>query len=695
MGRMHPVATSGTNPDKCTLLVRSEHREPGHLLAEWRAVTPRAVRLAALLAVCAGGLVPLHQASADCGLAPRPDNAHKHVRSGDLDGPVRLYGDSITYQVQQRLIDRNPSLGIDAFWGRWTRETVDVAIEDAERETPRTVVLAIGTNDTRDPSDMAYDVKRAREALPASTRLLWVNTYVETNDGWKDVDAAIASTPGVEVVDWALENLKARGTGDRSPLLSDGVHLSCPGGDVWVDLVQRSVDNASAPHHSAAAGPAVALGDFRYDDWALRADVPPDQRPYARTTPLPPQGTGLVDGGGVRKVEVDRRAYDHPAAQARYGLELLESYRLTHKPRYLALAQAQADRLVAQHVVESGAWFYPLPYDHRGPGDVVHRAPWYSALAQGQALSLLTRLGAETSDPRYLLAADLTFASFAVPPADGRPWVSRVSEDQLWLEQYPAGTSGARTLSGHAYAAFGLWDYWAATGLPKAKTLLQGALTTAVDAARRVRVPGGTSRDGTVYPGGSATGHQVRIQQLLQLQALTGLPQLARLADTLYADAPGPDTAGRLRLLPGAHAGHRFGPDGQVVARRTIRLGTATTVASPHRVRVPGRAGAWLEVGAGPLQGYLVREDPASRYRLGTAAQLVYPLDRTATFRVDTSRLYRVSSSGRLSAYEVDRRVGERVLVDRRAVQNGVLRLRIASGVHRGWWVAAGAVRVT
>ncbi|MDP9183710.1 MAG: hypothetical protein M3P04_13155, partial [Actinomycetota bacterium] len=378
---------------------------------------PRTARTLALAAVCAGLAVPLQSASADCGLAPRPAANEKHVLTGDLTGDVRLYGDSITFQVWKRLVERDPDLGMDAFWGRWTHATVDAVLADAARSTPKMVVLAIGTNDTRDPSDMAVEVRRAREALPASTRLLWVNTYVETNNGWANVDAAIASTPGVEVVDWAWENLRAKGAADSSPLLADGVHLSCSGADVWVDLIQRATDRAAAPHHTGAIGPAVALTDFRYDEFPVRTGLSPVDLPYSDTRALPRTGAGVVDKHGVRMVEVGGRRYDHPAAQARYGLALLESYRLTGDPHYLALAQAQADRLVSRRVIEAGAWFYPYGYDHRGPGGVVRKAPWYSGLGQGQALSLLTRLATVTGSPVYRAAADLTFASLLVPPS--------------------------------------------------------------------------------------------------------------------------------------------------------------------------------------------------------------------------------------------------------------------------------------
>ncbi|HUR14200.1 MAG TPA: D-glucuronyl C5-epimerase family protein [Mycobacteriales bacterium] len=653
---------------------------------------PRTARALALLAVGLGLAVPAVTASASCGLAERPAPNDKHLRTGDLTGSVRVYGDSITFQAWRRLAERMPSLGVDAFWGTTTRPTVDRVLADAERKAPSVVVLAVGTNDARDPSQMKAEVRRAREELPASTRLLWMNAYTETSTGWRDVDVAIASQPGVEVVEWAAENVRARGTGARSPLLSDGVHLSCQGGGVWVDLVQRALDRPTSPHHTSGVGPSVALGDFRQDDAPVLTGLPPERLPFARTAPLAPGG--LVDREGVRLVEVDGHAYDHPTAQAEYGIALLESLRLTGDGRYLALARAQADRLVARHVVEAGAWFYPHPFDASGPGGQVREAPWFSARAQGLALSLLTRIAAVTGDPRYVAAADLTFASLLVPPAAGKPWVSRVSEHQLWFEEAPRGVSGSRTLVGHVDAALGVYDYYAATGLPPARSLLAGALATTTDAVRRIRVPGGASRDGTVHRTTSVSGHAVRIRQLLALQSITGLPRFARLADALYGDTAPPDRPGRMVLQPGTHTGFRFAADGSVLSHRSVQVGRPVVVSSPVRVRVPGRSGTWLEVGAGPLRGLLVREQAGARYRLGATGALTYLAPRRATFEVATTQVVQVAASGRRTVEQVAYRAGQRVAVDGRAVLNGVPMLRLASGPDEGWWLPVAAVRL-
>ena len=58
-------------------------------------------------------------------------------------------------------------------------------------------------------------------------------------------------------------------------------------------------------------------------------------------------------------------------------------------------------------------------------------------------------------------AADLTFNTFLVRPAAGRPWGTYVVDGLLWLEEYPNPTElrGDRTYNGHTFSAYGLWDF--------------------------------------------------------------------------------------------------------------------------------------------------------------------------------------------------------------------------------------------
>lgn len=217
----------------------------------------RAIVALALLA--STWLLPSAPADAGCGLAAKKGRVAAYRSTTMTTAPVVLYGDSITYQVVDRLRIRHDDLAIDAWWGRSTRMGVDALARDRyfAKRAPRVVVMALGTNDWQQPEAMASLVRYTRSVLPRSTRLLWLTTYADTRPGWEQVNREIALVPGVEVVDWAARNLRARGTAERSPLLYDGVHLSCAGADAWIRLVEASLRNrvigALAPLSDEAA----------------------------------------------------------------------------------------------------------------------------------------------------------------------------------------------------------------------------------------------------------------------------------------------------------------------------------------------------------------------------------------------------------------------------------------------------------
>lgn len=201
-------------------------------------------RLVALLAVLGLALVSIAStpASAGCGLGST-DPAVRSFRSPDLRSAAALvYGDSITFSVAERLTGLRPEVAVDAWPGRRTLDAAETLLRDLEgRPAPRVVVMAMGTNDTGGPAQVGALVRQVRAALPASTRLLWLTTYAEPWAGWEEVNAQLVGVPGVELVDWAAVNRAARGTADRSPLLTDGVHLACSGADAWLGLVDRAL----------------------------------------------------------------------------------------------------------------------------------------------------------------------------------------------------------------------------------------------------------------------------------------------------------------------------------------------------------------------------------------------------------------------------------------------------------------------
>jgi hypothetical protein len=169
------------------------------------------------------------------------------------------------------------------------------------------------------------------------------------------------------------------------------------------------------------------------------------------------------------------------------------------------------------------------------------RAPWYSALAQGTALTLFVRLFAVTGEQRWLMDADSTVATFVKRRSRTRPWIVFTSRwhkrPYLWLEEAPKNPP-LQVLNGHLHALFGVWKYALATGNAAAMHVFDGAATTIRHEVQRFRVPGGISFYTLRVRVQYSSYHCIHVWQLELLARMTGDPGLPA------RDAASPPTAG-------------------------------------------------------------------------------------------------------------------------------------------------------
>jgi hypothetical protein len=433
---------------------------------------------------------------------------------------------------------------------------------------------------------------------------------------------------------------------------------------------------------------------FKYDNFDIR-ELPVGISPYHMSIPDPLVDTGTHDSTGVRMVLLGTTLYNHPVAQAQYGIRLLESYRITGDTTYLDRAKLQAQRLVDRRVLRDGAWFYPYPFRY-----ALHRLydiydpPWYSMMAQGQALSLFVRMFKVTGEAAWKTAADATFASFLLPAVAGKPWGVYVVDGHLWLEEYPNPKviKGDRTFNGHTFSAYGLYDYYLLTGDANAKLLLQGAITTYRDSADLIRIRHWRSRYCVTHGLDAGNYHSTHINQWIQWFAITGDTWLAKVGDLWDTDYPLQGVKGSVHFGPGTHYGYKFNNVGTILARKTITLSRASSAPSVDRGKVMNHTGIWYSISAGSLAGYQVGEYRGVRYQVGTYALLGYKLFRNGTITQDTPVAYSIDSAGRMSGVRTVYHIGDPVTVDARAVLNGVEHIRLAEGDYAGKWLAFGAV---
>ena len=200
-------------------------------------------------------------------------------------------------------------------------------------------------------------------------------------------------------------------------------------------------------HETPTANPRASvheLGEY-YMQFAEKAD-------YA----------GPFDGDGIPQLDYHGRIglQHNPIAIAQYGLGNYNLWKQNNDPHRREKFFRIADWLCSHLQQNSGGlfvWQHHFDWEYR---DTL-RAPWFSALAQGQGISLLVRAGKESGDASYLEAAKRALASFQRSTEHGGVAFTDDAGD-LWFEEYIVSPP-THILNGFIWALWGVYDYFLAT----------------------------------------------------------------------------------------------------------------------------------------------------------------------------------------------------------------------------------------
>ncbi len=470
---------------------------------------------------------------------------------------------------------------------------------------------------------------------------------------------------------------------------------------------------------------AMTQPSFNRAGYQLATDLPDEMRPW-RDRPVafedasPTTGTYHLDADGVYLYyAADGNAYDHPVGQAQFALGCLASYRTETDPTRQALllerAQAQADRLINQHTEARGGWWfpYPFPFTHTVHTGVTYTAPWYSGMAQGEALSLFVQLAevdAITDEERatYLSAAQATFASLQVAD-DDYPWAVNVDADgYVWIQEYPANPEGTGlsdyTFNGMIFAMFGVWDYYQATGSTDAAALYDGCATTIAANWPLLRNTRWFSYYCKAHRIPAPTYHQHHVELLHQLHWQTGSFDFAYFTDRLTDDVPDKGVSGTIQFAAGTLTLYRFdtAADGSWLSAKAdaqleskqVTFTRSTRAPASMRRRIQGR-GIYYLISAGAYAGWWVGEVWPNAFLLGAYLMTVYRPARAVTFPGTPVDVYRVAADGTVQDVEtVVSADPSTALTDRRAIVNGRPCFQLTAGALAGYWVPAVSVTV-
>ncbi|MGI5480449.1 D-glucuronyl C5-epimerase family protein [Streptomyces lavendofoliae] len=425
--------------------------------------------------------------------------------------------------------------------------------------------------------------------------------------------------------------------------------------------------------------------------------------------------------------------YDHPVGQIQFGLGCIASYRTetdpTRKALFLKRAKDQANRLITKRVETRGAWYFPYPWDytHAEHSGVAYKAPWYSGMAQGEAISLFAQLAmldgvTEQERTLYTTAANGAFASL-LRADNAYPWV--VNKDRsgyLWIQEYPFKTPGTGdyTYNGMIFAMFGLWDYYQLTGNELAAQLYDGACTTMGRYFPLLRNERKFSYYCQTHRIPAPTYHHHHITLWMQLHWQTNSSVFAHQMDTLIDDVPpsGVKAGSVIAIGKGTYTLYRVdtkvvtlangtkddtgeyyendktgaGFD-KILSTKKVTFTKATQAPVDKRRRIIG-AGVWYRISAGAYKNMWIGEAWPNVFLRGEHQPFTYRAQRTLTIpagRDVTAYSFGTNNAtGTTTSLKSD--TEQQYQFDRRAVVNGRAMCRISAGDLTGQWVPANQV---
>jgi len=241
---------------------------------------------------------------------------------------------------------------------------------------------------------------------------------------------------------------------------------------------------------------------------------------------------GPFDASGIPQLDYRGRVglQYNPIAIAQHGLGNYNVWRRTldssRQSKFFLIADWLCSHL-EENAYGLAVWNHHFEWEYRN----MLRAPWHSALAQGQGISVLVRAEKESGNPRYLEAARRAFLSFQQPIDKGGVAFTDASGD-LWFEEYIVSPP-THILNGFIWALWGVYDYWLATRDAAAHELFSRGVRTLLRNLDRYDIGFWSlyEQSGTRLPMvASSFYHQLHIVQLRVMHRLTGEDAFHRIA---------------------------------------------------------------------------------------------------------------------------------------------------------------------
>jgi hypothetical protein len=209
-----------------------------------------------------------------------------------------------------------------------------------------------------------------------------------------------------------------------------------------------------------------------------------------------------------------------------FGLGCFERHLAGEGEAWLEGARSAGEHLLAEQDPD-GAWMQMYRYPHSLPLP----PPWPSAMAQGEAASLLVRLHAATGEERYAAAALAALQPMRVPTRAGGTQATLGGGP--WPEEYPT-LPGSYVLNGGLFAMWGVRDVAVGLGDATAAAEFEAYATTLSRELHRWDLGGWSRYDLFPHPianPASSFYHQLHVTQLRAAAILRPDPELDRVRE--------------------------------------------------------------------------------------------------------------------------------------------------------------------
>lgn len=197
---------------------------------------------------------------------------------------------------------------------------------------------------------------------------------------------------------------------------------------------------------------------------------------YIDCTNIAKNWIGPFDEDGIPLTDYKEFGIQYqPVGIAQYALGTwglyLENNDLQYKEKFLHTADWFCDNLLVED--DFGVWEYKFDFPRYNL-----KAPWSSAMSQGEGISVLVRAYQLTENKKYIEIAKLAINSFKVPIEMGGVFY-KDKEGLVWYEEYPSlENEPPHVLNGFIFALFGLYDYYKATESEEALELFNQGIKT-------------------------------------------------------------------------------------------------------------------------------------------------------------------------------------------------------------------------